>query len=348
MKAAIYHEFGPPDVLRYEDVPDPDAGPGEIVIAVHAVTVNRVLDAGVRNGDQPRRKVDLPLVPGVDPAGIVAAVGAGVTTPRVGDKVALLSRVPCLSCDSCRAGEFDECPHSRMLGVGCWGGDADYVKAPASCAVLLPENLSFPEACAVIRHGPTAHHLMFDVGGLESGETVLVMGASGGLGTVGVQIAKAAGATVIAGAGAPERLAVAMELGADHGIDYGATDLTEAVMEITGGAGVNLVFENISNPDTWPKAFKSIGRDGRLVTAGAHGGGKVEMDCDYLYHNHITVRGSSGSSRKNVDETIRLAGAGKLRVRIEKVFPLSDAAAAHRMIEAGSLTGKIILDPTLG
>ncbi len=348
MKAAIYHAFGPPEVLKYEDVPDPEAGPGEIVVAVHAVTVNRVLDASVRNGDQPHRKVELPLVPGVDPAGIVAAVGKGVAAPGVGDKVAVLSRVPCLACDTCKVGDFDHCPNPKMLGVGCWGGNADFVRVPASCAVPLPDNLSFAEACAAIRHGPTAHKLMFDEGELKAGETVLVMGASGGLGSVGVQIAKLAGATVIAGAGAAERVQVALELGADHGIDYSKVDLTEAVMDITDGKGVDLVFENISNPDTWPKAFRSIGRGGRLVTAGAHGGGKVEMDCEHLYHNRITIRGSAGSNRWNVNDTIAAAGAGRLKVRVEKILPLSEVAVAHRMIENSSPTGKIILDPTLG
>jgi NADPH:quinone reductase-like Zn-dependent oxidoreductase len=348
LKAAIFHEFGAPDVLRYEDVPDPEPGPGEIVVAVRAVTVNRVLDVAVRRGEQTRRNAQLPLILGVDPSGVVSAVGAGVTSPKTGDKVCVLSRVPCLSCETCEAGKFDICPNPAMLGVGCWGGDADYVKVPASCAVPMPDNLSFAEACAVIRHGPTAHHLMFDRAALKSGETVLVMGASGGLGSIGIQIAKAAGATVIAGAGAAERVAAAMELGADFGVDYGACDLTEEVMRITNGAGVNVVFENVSDPATWPKALKSLGTNGRLVTAGAHGGGKVELDCDFLYHNRLTILGSAGASRQNTDDTLTAAAAGKLRVKIEKVLPLSEAAEAHRIMEAGVPAGKIVLDPTLG
>jgi len=309
LKAAIFHEFGPPEVLRYEDVPDPEPGPCEIVVAVRAVTVNRVLDTSVRRGEQRRRKIRLPLVLGVDPCGVVAEVGPGVTTPAVGEDVCLLSRVPCLACEPCRAGRFDTCRNPAMLGVGCWGGDADYVKVPASCAVPMPDNLTFPEACVVIRHGPTAHHLMFDVAGLTA--------------AIGIQIAKAAGAIVIAGAGAAERVRVALDLGADFGIDYRVCDLTEEVMRITGGAGVDVVFENVSDPSTWPKALKSLGSDGRLVTAGAHGGGKVELDCDVLYHNRLTIKGSSGSTRRNVDDTLAAAAAGKLLVRIDKVLPLS-------------------------
>ncbi len=348
MKAAIFHQFGGPDVLRYEDVPDPVPGPGEIVVAVHAVTVNRVLDCSVRRGEQIRRNVQLPMVLGVDPSGIVSAVGDGVETPGVGDKVCLLSRVPCLDCETCGSGNFHTCPNPRMLGVGCWGGDADYVRIPAACAVPMPDNLSFAEASAVVRHGPTAHNLLFHLAGLKAGETVLVMGASGGLGAMGVQVAKAAGATVIAGAGADERVAAAMALGADYGVNYADKDLADEVMRITDGKGVDVVFENVSNPRTWPRALKSLGHGGRMVTAGAHGGGLVELDVDYLYHNSITIKGQSGNRPEHVDQTLEAARDGKLHARIEKVFPLSQVAEAHRIIEATMPAGKIVLDPTLG
>ena len=140
----------------------------------------------------------------------------------------------------------------------------------------------------------------------------------------------------------------AMELGADHGVNYAECDLADAVMEITGGKGVDVVFENVSNPRTWPRALKSLGRDGRMVTAGAHGGGMVELDVDYLYHNRITIKGSPGNLARHVQDTLDAATAGTLRARIEQVLPLSRAAEAHRIIEAGMPTGKIVLDPTLG
>ncbi len=350
MKAAIFHEFGPPEVLRYEDVPDPVAGPGEVVVAVHAVTVNRALDCLVRAGDpsQARRKVEPPHVLGVDPAGVVAAVGDGVDPSVTGTRVAVLSSVPCLKCGACARGEHSTCPNAVMLGIKCWGGDADFVKVPASIAVPIPENLDFAEAAAVLRHGPTAHNLLFDIGGLQAGEIVLVMGAAGGLGSTGVQVAKMAGATVIGAAGSDARVATGLELGADYGVNYAEVDLTEAVMELTDGAGVHLVFENISNPKTWPKALACLRRYGRLVTAGAHGGGKVELDVGMLYHRNLRVFGSTGNTDRNVSDTIAAAGAGKLRAKIEKILPLSRAPEAHRIIEAGVPAGKIVLDPTLG
>ncbi len=348
MKAAIYREFGSPDVLGYEDIDDPIAGPGEIVVEVHAVTVNRVLDCAVRAGEQTQRGVVLPHIGGVDPAGIVRDVGTGVSNVSAGDRVALLSRAPCLDCEHCAAGDFKKCSKSTMLGVGRWGGAAELVKVPASVAVKLPGNLEFSEAAAVLRHGPMAHHLLFDTGNLQPGQTVLVMGAAGGLGLTGIQIAKAAGATVIAAAGSDERVAVGCEYGADFGVNYAKQDLTEAVRGYMGGEGIDLVFENISNPKTWPKALKCLRKLGTLVTAGAHGGGKVELDCAFLYHQNIRIFGSTGNTDKNVSDTVSLAGEGKLKAKIEKVFPLSEAPAAHRMMEGDVLSGKIILDPTAG
>jgi len=348
MKAAIYHQFGGPEVLKYEDVPDPEPGPGEVVVKVHSVTVNRVLNCAVRAGTQPQRGVRPPHVGGVDPAGVVSALGPGVDGPAVGTRVAVLSRVPCLKCDACKAGNFKDCTASCMLGIGCWGGDADYVKVPASIVVPIPDNLDFAEAASVLRHGPMAYHLLFGVGKLQKGQSVLIMGAAGGLGSIGIQIAKQAGATVIATAGSDERVAIGRELGADFVVNYNKEDLTKAVRDYTGGAGVHLVYENISSPDTWPKAFKSLRKFGRLVTAGAHGGGNVELDCAFLYHQQIRIIGSTASTDEDVRRTVEAAAAGKLKAKVEKVFPLSAAPEAHRLMESTIPTGKIVLDPTLG
>jgi len=334
MKAAVFHECGPPDVLKYEDVPDPVAGPGEVVVAVHAVTVNRSLDCLVREGhpSQARRNVQPPHVSGVDPAGIIHAVGEGVTSCSVGDRVACLSH----------------CPGGGMLGVGCWGGYAGYVKVCADQAVSIPDNLDYAEAAAVLRHGPMAHNLLFDLAELKAGETVLVMGAAGGLGSTGIQICKAAGAKVICTAGSDERVQVGLDFGADHGINYSTHDLTDEVMRLTKGDGVEVVFENISNPATWPKALASMKMYGRMVTAGAHGGGKVELDCGILYHRNLKIIGGTGSTDKNVEDTMKAAAAGTLRAKIQIVLPLSRAAEGHRIMESGVPTGKIVLNPTLG
>ena len=175
----------------------------------------------------------------------------------------------------------------------------------------------------MLRHGPMAHNLLFDLSNLQAGETVLVMGAAGGLGTTGIQIAKAAGAKVICTAGSDERVRVGLVFSTDHGINYNKENLTEAVMAFTGGEGVELVFENISNSTTWPMALASMKRRGRMVTAGAHGGGKVELDCQILYHRNLHIMGGTGHTPQNIADTIELAAVGKLGANIKKVLPLS-------------------------
>ena len=337
MKAAIFHEFGPPEVLKYETVPDPTPGPGQVIVKVHATTVNRVLNCAVRAGKQMQRDPILPGILGVDPSGEVVGLGKpaeGIKMPKIGDHVSVLSR----------AGPGED----GMLGVRRWGGDAELVLAHADACMPISKNLDSHEASVVIRHCPTAFHLMFTKGKLQKDEWVLIMGCSGGLGSVGVQIAKMTGAKVIGAAGSADRAQIGLDLGADFVVNYGEEDLTEAVMEITKGHGVDLVYDNISSPKTWPKAFAAIAHGGRLVTAGAHGGPVVELDCFKLYDSKITIIGSAGSTRENVEDALKAAGEGKIKVNIHKVFPLSQIADAHRLIESGSVPGKVILDPTLG
>ncbi len=337
MKAAILYDFGPPDVLHYEDVPDPVPGPGQVIVKVHATTVNRVLNCGVRAGTQMQRNPLLPLVLGVDPSGEVVALGDpadGVRMPKIGDRVSVLSRPG--------PGE------AGMLGVNRWGGDAELVKAHASVCMPIPDNLDYHEASVVIRHCPTAFHLMYTMGEVKEGDWVLVMGCSGGLGSIGVQIAKMAGAKVIGAAGSAERAAIGKELGADYVVNYGEQDLTEEILRVTDGHGVDLMYDNIANPKTFPKGFEAIAHGGRVVTAGAHGGPVVPLDCFKLYDSKITIMGSAGSTTENVRQALDAAGKGKIKVNIEKVFPLSQIREAHRLIESTAPPGKVILDPTLG
>ena len=197
------------------------------------------------------------------------------------------------------------------------------------------------------RHCPTAFMLLAHEAKLKSGEWVLIMGSAGGLGSFGIQIAKMLGATVIAGAGADERVQVGLEFGADYGVNYRSHDLTEEVMQITKGRGVDVVYENISNPDIWPKAFACLARYGRLVTAGAHGGGEVTLDVKHLYHQRLHVIGAAGSRPGDLERSLNAAAAGKIRVKIQRILPLSQVVEAHCIVESSVPTGKIILDPTL-
>ena len=346
MKAVVLHQFGAPDVLRYESVPDPQPRFGEIRIKVHAATVNRVLDVSVRAGAEAHRHPVLPLILGVDCAGVVDAVGEGVTRFKVGDHVASAGAMPLEPCAEDGVGYAGP---QGMMGIKRPGGFAELVCVPAFKTNLLPTNLDFHEAAVVMRHCPTAWNLLCNVAQLKAGEWVLVMGASGNLGSVGIQIAKnVIGANVICTAGGRARADSGLELGADHAIDYASEDLTAEVMRITGGKGVNVLYDNIANPKVLPKAFKAIGVDGRMVTAGAHGGPEATIDFHHLYDQRITITGIPGYKPADLPLCFAAAAEGKIKVRIAHVLPLSQAAEAHRLMESDPGMGKIVLDPTLG
>ena len=346
MKAIVLHEFGPPDVLRYETIPDPQPRFGEIRIRVHAATVNRVLDVSVRAGAEAHRHPVLPLILGVDCAGVVDAVGEGVTRFKVGDHVASAGAMPLDPCAEDGAGYAGP---QGMMGIKRPGGFAELVCVPAFKTNLLPSNLDFHEAAVVMRHCPTAWNLMCNVAQLKAGEWVLVMGASGNLGSVGIQIAKhVIGARVICTAGGRARADSGLVLGADHAIDYASEDLLAEVMRITEGKGVQVLYDNIANPKVLPQAFKALGVDGRMVTAGAHGGPVAPIDFHHLYDKRITIKGIPGYKPSDLPLCFAAAAEGKIRVRIAHVLPLSQAAEAHRLMESDPGMGKIVLDPTLG
>ena len=346
MKAIVIREYGPPEVLRYEDLPDPQPRDGEIRIKVHAATVNRVLDVSLRAGREQYRGPVLPLIPGVDCAGIVDAVGPKVSRWKVGDRVSAAGIMPLEVCTE--NGEGYRGPEG-MMGIKRPGGFAELVAVPACAGISIPQNLDFHRAAVVMRHVPTAWNLHFHVAELKRGETVLVMGAGGNLGTIGIQIAKnVIDAQVIAAAGSDDRTALGKKLGADHAINYVTHNIYDEVMKITNGKGVNVLYDNIANPKVLPVAFRSIGMDGRLVTAGAHAGPNVSIDFSHLYHKRITIRGRPGFTPADLPHCLQAAAQGKVVPQIERVLPLSRAVEAHRMVEAHEGQGKIVLDPTLG
>jgi NADPH:quinone reductase len=261
MKAIVIHEYGPPDVLSYEEVPVPIPRAGEIRVRVHGATVNRVLDVSLRAGRETARGPVLPLIPGVDCAGVVDAVGPEVSRWRVGDRVAAEGVMPldiCAEDGSAYSGQMG------MLGINRPGAFAELVILPACAAAAVPERLDFHRAAVVMRHVPTAWNLLVRIAQLKRGETALIMGAGGNLGTIGIQIAKnVIGATVIAVAGSDERVTLALKLGADHGINYAKQNIFDEVMRITGGKGINVLYDNVANPAVLPLAFRSIGMRGR-------------------------------------------------------------------------------------
>jgi NADPH:quinone reductase len=347
VKAIVIREFGGPDVLRWEDVETPSPGPGEVLVRVHAVSVNRTLDLQVRQ-DGGNYRVILPLVLGCDPSGVVAAAGPGVDSPKVGDRVVVFGGVGCGRCVHCAGGQHRRCEGRKMLGVQCWGGYAEYLKVPAVNCVPVPDGLAFMHATVVVRHFPLAFgecHLA----DLQPGSWALVMGAAGGLGSCLVQVARSLGARTIAAAGTDERVAAAISLGAEVGVNYRRQDLEREVMRITEGRGVDAVFENIGDPALWAGAFNSLTPGGRLVTVGAHGGGLVTLDVRRLYQQRLRIISGLGSERReDLDRALQLARAGTFKTLVDRVLPLRDASLAHRLVATNEPLGKVILDPTQG
>jgi NADPH:quinone reductase len=332
MRAIVLREFGGPNVLRLEEVATPVLGSADVLIAVKAVSVNRTLDLAVRAGRY-ARPVSLPHVLGADPSGIIVAVGSEVASRKIGDRVATSPWI--------KLATATEAP--VLLGVQAWGGYAEFVKVPAAATHIVPDALSFAEATVVARHAPMAFHLLEAKARLAPGEWVLVMGAAGGLGGAGVQVAKYLGAKVIAAAGADERAEAPKGYGADYAVNYRRVRLDEEVMRLTEGRGVDVVFENIADPDLFPKAFASLARGGRLVTAGSHGGGVVPLDATRLYLKQLTILGSTSQTAADLVRSLEAAAQGDIRANITRLMSVDDAALAHELIETGQVTGKIVL-----
>ncbi len=324
MKAIVVRAFGGPDQLRIEDVPDPVPGKGEALVRVHAVSINTTLDVQMVAGTA-GMPVTLPFTPGVDPSGIVKAVGEGVTSLKVGDRVAGVASIP------------------------SFGGYAELAVVRESRANVIPDKVDFPTATVVRRHFGTANAIVVE-SGLQAGEGVLVMGAAGALSSCIIQLAKERGATVIAGAGAGERVAAAVSMGADHGVNYRESDLVEGVLAATDGRGVDVVFENLGDPSLWPKAVESMAPGGRLLTVGTHAGdGVLPLDVRRLYRNRLKIMSGLGPGEQPsafFDAALRGAAEGKYRVLIDRVLPLAEAADGFRLVMANEAVGKVILDPT--
>lgn len=334
MKAIVLRETGGTDKLKLEEIATPRPGPGEVLIKVEAVSVNRTLDFRVREGTYPF-KPQLPHILGSDPCGVVAEVGEGVTDRKVGDRVA------------CGAWGHQKVGRGRMPGVHFWGGYAEYIRIASDATRDIPDNVDFNTAVVIARHGPIAFNQLDVLGGVKQGDTVLVMGASGGIGNIAVQVAKMLGAYVIAGAGADDRVAAAIEVGADVGVNYSAHNLLDEVRRITDSKGVDVVLDNISDPKTFSLAFESLAIGGRLITAGTHGGGTVQVDINRLYLKSLRLIGGLGGSKQAYDLAMRAAGDGKLKVNVAHVMPLSEVRRAHEIIADRDTLGKVLLSPAL-
>lgn len=345
MKAVVMHEFGGPEVLKFENIATPEVGADDVLVEVRAVSINRTLDLVVRENKYVRKPA-LPHILGADPSGVIVSVGANVIDRKVGDRVFCSVFIP--TDDPNAHVSLPGLGLVNLLGVSTWGGYAEYVKVPARTVVPIPDNISYYDACVIGRHMATATNQVEGICKVKRGDTVLVMGASGGLGSAAVQVGKWNGATVIAAAGSDERVAAAVSVGADHGINYRTHDLTEEVMRITDGKGVNAVCENVADPELFRKALYSMAHGATLATAGnASGNIEVPLDIRRLYLFQLHVAGDPLEQPGGLEKAFARAGGGGVKCLIDTVLPLSRAAEGHERVTGRGGVGKIILDPTL-
>lgn len=343
MKAVWFEKIGGPDVLRFGDQPRPTPGPEQALVRVHACGVNR-LDIYSRTGRTP---VKLPHISGSEAAGEVVGYGPGVAREPVpvGARAAVAPYLFCRQCEYCRLGDETICVRGDILGLGGQGAYAEYVVVPVSSLVPLPDGVDAVSAAAVGLATITAWRLLIHRAGLRPGETVLVHAAGSGVGSAAVQIAKLAGARVIATVGSPEKMALAQRLGADEVINYREQDFAQETRRLTGKRGVSVVVEHIG-ADTWEKSIACLARGGRLATCGATTGNDGKTNIWALFAKELSLIGSYGGTRADLATVLGLVAAGKLKPVIHRTLPLENVADAQRMLEERESFGKIVIDTT--
>lgn len=342
MRAALFHENGGPEVVRVEEVPTPEPGPGEVRVAVRAAALNH-LDLWVRRG-LPNLRTRFPHVGGSDMAGEVDAVGPGVEGVEPGTRVVVDPSLDYDWYDATSSGETLPPPRFRILGEHTWGGFAEHAVVPAANLVRLPEDVGFETAAAAGLVSVTAWRALVVRGGLRAGESVLVTAASGGVGSMAVQIARLAGATVYAVTSGEENVARVRELGAHVAYDRLAGDWGKALYRDTGKRGVDVVLDSVGQA-AWEAALRALAVGGRLVTYGATTGPAGATEIRLVFWKQLSILGSTMGSPAEYRQAMRLVFEGKLRPPIHETLPLEEARRAHALLEGGDVFGKVVLTP---
>lgn len=340
MKTVLFRSHGGAEVLEYTDFPTPQPGEGQVLVKLEAAALNRV-DLWTRNGTS-GIKLDLPHIPGADGAGTIAALGTCVSGWQVGDRVVINANLGCGHCPACVAGQDNRCRNWHLLGETVRGTYAEYVVVPDTNILPLPPGFEARQAAAAALVFHTAWHSLIVRGSLQPGESVLVVGASGGVNTASIQIARLAGATVyVVGSGA-EKLQLAQALGAQYLIDRSQDEnWSKAVYTLTDKRGVDVVVDNVGT--TFPSSFRAAARGGRILTVGNSGGPKFEIDNRLIFGKHLSILGSSMGTRADFATVMGLVFAGKLKPVLDQDFPLVDARYAQDRLEKGEQLGKITL-----
>ena len=346
MKAVVIHEHGGPEKLCYEEVDSPTAGRNEVVIRTRAIGVNH-FDHDVREGISGIEH-RMPHIMGLECAGEIHEVGEAVDAFELGDRVAPVFALNAGRCRepvcNCEMGLDNLCVVGGILGVTHPGTYAEFVKVTQNNVVRLPDALGFESASVAQVAMATAWNMIVHQIELKPYETVLINAAGSGIGSSAIQIARLVGARIIATAGSDEKLDRARVLGADEVVNYGTTNVTESAMSLTAGRGVDAVVDSVGG-DILLRSLDALAWGGRLATCGAHAGEQVTVNVIEFFRKQITVYGTHGAPKSQINEVFGLVAAGKLEPIVHERFPLAEAESAHRLADSRQVFGKILLLP---
>ncbi len=340
MKAIRIHEFGGPEVLRYEDVADPVLRKDHLLIRVRACALNHI-DLWSRKG---LLGIALPHILGSDVAGEIVDVGEYVSGFTPGQRVLLAPMVFCNHCAKCAAGIQNQCPEFTVLGNRVDGGNCELIAVPPVNVLPIPDSLDFIPAASVPLVFTTAWHMLVGRAAIKPGQIVLVLGANSGVGIAAIQVAKLFNATVIATAGDDSKSQKARALGADHVINHYQQKISEEVRKITDKQGVDIVIEHVGVA-TWDESLKSLKPGGTLVTCGATTGFQAGIDLRFLFSRQLSLHGSFMGAMGEFHEVMQHVFSGRLKPAVDRTFPLSEARAAHEYLQNSQMFGKVVLVP---
>jgi NADPH:quinone reductase-like Zn-dependent oxidoreductase len=342
MKAVQFADHGDREVIEYGEHDNIEPDRGEVRIEVRAGALNH-LDVWTRRG-LPGIDLTMPHIPGSDAAGVVESTGPGVTRFEEGDRVAVSAGVSCGECEFCRDGDRTLCVDYHLLGEHVRGVHAEYPVVPADNLVPVPEGVDWVTAAAAPLVFQTAWRMLITRGELNPGESILVLGASGGVGHAAVQIADYVGAEVYATASSEEKLQYAREVGADHAINYETKNFADEIRDRTGHRGVDVVVDHVGAA-TWQDSLASLAKGGRVLTCGATTGGQPETNINRIFWNQLQVIGSTMGTPGEVDDVLELVWDGAFEPRIRDVLPMSETPHAHEMLEERQGFGKVVIKP---
>jgi alcohol dehydrogenase len=325
MKAMVIKAQGGLENLVYDDWPDPVPGPSDVIVKVRACGLNH-LDIFVRRG-MPGLPVPMPFISGGDIAGEISEVGADVSGWRVGDRVGVQPSTA-----------------EGMMGEEIQGGMAEYARVPGDNLVRIPDGVGFEAAAALPVAYGTALRMIVTRGRVQAGEKVLILGASGGVGTAAVQICKMIGAEVIVAAGAEDKLQKLRELGADHLINYKTQDFSKETWRITAKQGVDVVI-NYTGGDTWVPSLKTLKARGRALTCGATAGYDPKEDLRYIWVRELEILGCNGWTKEDIATLLDYVATGRIKPVVSHVLPLSQGREAEWLLEQRAIFGKVLLVP---